>query len=102
MHGLSSVRYYSIDFKPGVDLVVSPKMYANFKFKTTMTFGIPLSFGFQYNYSTNFSDFYSHGLEPLLGINKFIINANYLKFLRIHAGYNLVFYSTDADYEFFN
>ncbi|MBN2662950.1 MAG: hypothetical protein JXR68_04810 [Bacteroidales bacterium] len=77
-----------IELKPGVDFVVYPERYVNFKFRTTLTLAIPLAIGVQYNFSSDFNKINSHSIESLIGINKYIINSNMFKFWKIFIGYD--------------
>ena len=93
IHKFKKPKKFIYEIAPGVDFVFAPDLFANFKFRLSYRTGIPLSYGVQYNYLTDFDLQMRQSVEFLLGFCDYPLHFMESIFWRVYIGYDYAFKS---------
>lgn len=87
-------RKYIYEIGPGFDFIFYPDILYNINVKTVVRFGVPFSFGFQYNYITDFDEIVRHSAELKAGFVNYAAFVHERFFWKILLGYEYMIQST--------
>lgn len=87
-------KKYIYEIGPGFDVLFYPELFYNFNIKAVVRYGIPFSFGLQYNYMTDFDEIERYSAEIKLGFVNYAAFVHERVFWKILLGYEHFIRST--------